>query len=168
MEGVEPSWPKPPVSETGASTSFRHIRTRSRAGSAARRDLRSLRRLRLRACDVEPSLAARLELHDLRRARRCGTHRPHPVEMTMHLLSSSRWWLTPVTPRRARADRCTRAARISSAAPRSRADPPGFEPGPARLELAMLLLTPQVYERTGASLRQDSNLRFNRTKGACC
>ena len=33
MEGVEPSGPKPPVSETGASTSFRHIRTRSRAGA---------------------------------------------------------------------------------------------------------------------------------------
>ena len=71
----------------------------------------------------------------------------------MHLLSSSRWWMTPVTPRRARADRCTRAARIRSAAPRSRAGPPGFEPGPARLELAMLLLTPQAYERTGASGR---------------
>jgi hypothetical protein len=38
------------------------------------------------ACDVEPRLSARLELHDLRRAHRDlrrGT--PSDVEMTMHL-----------------------------------------------------------------------------------
>src|SRR6185312_8210864 len=94
MEGVEPSWPKPPVSETGAYTEFRHIRMKaSRAGSAARRVVscgRPPRGLPEIACGVEARLTAGLELHDLRRARRCGMHRAHTVEMAMHLVSS-RW-----------------------------------------------------------------------------
>ena len=66
---------------------------------------------------------------------------------------------------------------------------PGVEPGPARLELAVLPLTPQAFEsgrpgsngppRSGApvlfrlsyvrarSLRQESNPHLGRTKGAC-
>jgi hypothetical protein len=41
--------------------------------------------------------------------------------------------------------------------------PPGFEPGPARLELAVLPL----HHGPRKSLRQESNPHFGRTKGAC-
>jgi hypothetical protein len=56
------------------------------------------------------------------------------------------------------------------------AGPPGLEPGPARLELAVLPLTPQASAeqttRQGAlplsrSLRQELNPHLGRTKGAC-
>src|SRR4051812_25271329 len=46
------------------------------------------------------------------------------------------------------------------------AGPPGLEPGLARLELAVLPVTPRACERT-RSLRQDSNPHLGRTKGAC-
>src|SRR2546426_12736494 len=94
MEGVDPSWPKPPVSETGASPSFRHIRMESRAAARLFVFLSCGRPPRWQpeiACDVEPRLAAHLELHDLRRADRARTRRVHTViEMAMHLFSSPR------------------------------------------------------------------------------
>ncbi len=45
--------------------------------------------------------------------------------------------------------------------------PPGIEPGPTRLELAVLPITPRAFVRAVKSLRQESNPHYGRTKGAC-
>ncbi len=47
-----------------------------------------------------------------------------------------------------------------------KANPPGFEPGPARLELAVLPLHHGL-ATVRRSLRQESNPHLGRTKGAC-
>src|SRR5690242_4022051 len=86
---------RPPVSESGASTGLRHIRTKSRrlvtqsGRLVARSRGRSRRAQPVAARGLETRLSAILEPHDLRARHRL---RPgsDPYEMEMHLASSLR------------------------------------------------------------------------------
>ena len=157
MEGIEPSWPKPPVSEAGASTSVRHIRTKSRAGA------------RLAVSSVMRPAAAGAAGDRVRRRAAPGgaprAARPSPGEPVRdapsahggdgdasRLLSLGWAHAAPSSQRAPRAWSMKQARQVSNPDQRgwsSRCSP--LHHGPVV-----------------RSLRQESNLRFNRTKGACC
>ena len=109
-------------------------------------------------CDVETRLAACLELHDLRRARwHVGCRAPDHVQMPLHLIL-----LSPCVKGAARGRGLAQVSlgrrlvrRSRSSRRRARAGPPGVEPGPARLELAMRAVTPRACEADGARPLSD-------------
>ena len=108
-EGVEPSWPKPPVSETGASTEFRHIRRVGAAGvnlAGGSRPVGSRGRSGTRPLEpflLEARLATRLELDHLCRTRRLEVGRRNPNDVQVHssLLSLCEGRLTAPSTQRA-------------------------------------------------------------------
>jgi hypothetical protein len=168
-EGVEPSWPKPPVSETGAypcsatsagweppACAWRAAPSVLLAQAAGRgRDCasRSCSRRALRRVSSWITLAGRDVLRfgvATRTTCRC-------------IRLSSRWVMgVPRHPGRAPevAWRCVPRARgdvaLRNGRSCGRASPPGFEPGRARLELAVLPATPRACAKRTARIERAS------------
>ena len=91
-EGVEPSWPKPPVSETGAYPCSATSAWVGAAGvvpaggslEASSLLTRPVEDATARAVPVEARLATRLELDHLGRARRLEVRRRNPNDVQVH------------------------------------------------------------------------------------